>query len=252
MKIGLIGGILRDEIKQDLPGTLRRVAELGFDGYESGLPPTVEEATALRDQAKSCGLPLISAGGSLGNFTDVEQTIARAKAAGVSFLINFWSSADSSEAIARDAAQCNALGEAAHKAGIRFCYHNHDHEFLREIDGKPAWDRLLDAFDPDFVHLELDVAWVQAGGRDPVETIHQYKDRIALLHLKDYIDSDQRGSFCALGAGVVDIPGSVRAGTKIGVPWAFIEQDRPWKLSPWDSVVSSSLYLREWELLPGS
>src|SRR5699024_5933538 len=76
--------------------------------------------------------------------------------------------------------------ETAHKLadeGIELYYHTHHIEFQR-FDGK----FLLDIMKENTTKLgfELDVHWIHRAGVDPVDFIKQYKDRVALIHLKDY------------------------------------------------------------------
>lgn len=102
-------------------------------------------------------------------------------------------------------------------------------------------DRFMAETDPDLVGLLLDTGHLVYGGGDPVETIRRYGARVRYVHLKDAdraelervrttdIDMDtawRRGVFCALGAGVVDIPRTVEALRGIGYAgWAIVEQD---------------------------
>ena len=40
--------------------------------------------------------------------------------------------------------------------------------------------------DPDLVFLEMDTYWMIRGGQNPLELMQKYKDRLLLLHQKDF------------------------------------------------------------------
>lgn len=67
-------------------------------------------------------------------------------------------------------------------AGLRFHYHNHDVELIRQ-GGQTLLDMLLEAL-PD-AHLLLCAFWLQVGGGDPIDWIRRYSGRIRVAHLKD-------------------------------------------------------------------
>jgi len=101
---------------------------------------------------------------------------------------------------------CDETNEYAKRLadnGIRLYYHNHHIEFAK-YDGKLLLDIIADRAPQ--VGLELDVHWIQRGGKDPVATIRKYRDRVAMIHLKDYrigqlpaeaFDSLAKGDFAA-------------------------------------------------------
>jgi inosose dehydratase len=74
------------------------------------------------------------------------------------------------------------LGKRTADVGIPLAYHHH----MNSIGEPPdAIARILEASDPKFVKLLLDVAHYQQGGGDPVRAVKQYADRIALLNITD-------------------------------------------------------------------
>ena len=77
MKLGIQLYSVRDDAARDLPGTLRRIAEMGYDGVElAGLyGKTAEE---VRDLAQEVGLTVISAHVGLAEFRQgIAETVAR-------------------------------------------------------------------------------------------------------------------------------------------------------------------------------
>ena len=121
------------------------------------------------------------------------------------------------------------IGKSANDIGVPVGYHNH----MASLGESPEEvDRIMDAIDPRFVKLELDIAHYQQGGGDPAHAIRQYRDRLLFLHIKDVEDlttSDARGRgyrFVELGRGRVDLPAAFEALKEINFDgWAVIELD---------------------------
>jgi len=121
------------------------------------------------------------------------------------------------------------IGKRTADLGIALGYHNH----MGTIGEKPnELDWILDAADPNYVKLELDIAHYQQGGGDPVKAIHKYADRLLFLHIKDVQDmpgaSGGPGSyrFVELGRGKVDVKGVFAAMREIKFRgWAVVELD---------------------------
>lgn len=107
------------------------------------------------------------------------------------------------------------LGNAANRysaQGISFGWHNHDFEFVALDDGSTPMDILLDHA-PN-IKWEADLAWVVRGGRDPLEYIERYGDRMSAVHVKDIAEAgtktDEDG-WSDLGAGTLDWAAYLRA-----------------------------------------
>jgi len=92
-------------------------------------------------------------------------------------------------------------GEAAKKAGITLCYHNHTHEF-ESVDGKIPYDQLLTQISPDILKMELDLGWATVAGQDPVEMFRKSPGRYPLWHVKDMIIVEKMPT--EVGNGSVD------------------------------------------------
>ena len=83
----------------------------------------------------------------------------------------------------------NQIGALAKKHGIQFLYHLHNIEFNPILDSDypgQIVDFMMEHTDPDLVKFQDDVFWVQIGGRDTVEFLRKYGDRIPMLHVKDF------------------------------------------------------------------
>ena len=121
------------------------------------------------------------------------------------------------------------IGKRATDLGVPVGYHNHMNSLGESAE---EVDRIMEAADPRYVKLELDIAHYQQGGGDPVKAIRKYHDRLLFLHIKDVESlptSDERGRayrWVELGRGKVDLPGVFAALKKVKFRgWAVIELD---------------------------
>ncbi len=175
---------LRTPLEQDLPGTIRRVAELGFTQVEpyNFVATAKELGTALKENgltAPSGHAPLLSA--------DQDEIFAAARDLGISTVIDPYVAAEhwqSAEDIQATAAKLNAAAKKGAGYGIRVGYHNHEWELKSSIDGQTALEYFAGLLDPELV-LEVDTYWVAVGGHDPVEILTSLGDRVKFVHIKD-------------------------------------------------------------------
>ena len=123
----------------------------------------------------------------------------------------------------------NAAGQKYAARGIKFGWHNHDFEFLALADGSTPMDILLDAA-PDIL-WEADLAWIVRGGRDPIDYISRFGNRLSAIHVKDIAANgtnlDEDG-WCDLGAGIMDWAALLQAcRTASGELLYALEHDKP-------------------------
>lgn len=144
--------------------------------------------------------------------------------------------------------------------GISFYYHNHHYEF-QKYDGVYLLDLMRE--NTTKLGFELDVHWIQRAGENPVKIIKRFKDRVDLLHLKDYrigpisftgseLEDDKRlGAklsnliqFAELGEGNLDLKAIIEAGLASGSKYLIIEQDLTYDKDSFDSLKISADGLR--------
>lgn len=245
-QIGLIPGIIREETQDDFWGAMEQVAEIGYDGIEGGADLIDGSVSRRKARLDGLGLQAVALGASRQQLEDeLDRFIDGALALGAPHISTWWGPCESADQVRRDAAFYETVGERAAAAGLKFCYHNHDHELLTTFDGVPGLELLMAETDPAHVYIELDIAWVVYGGGDPVEFIERHPGRFPAIHVKDIADVDERAKFTSVGSGVVDVKGSVEAGMANGVEWFVVEQDAPNNLTPMESVTVSYLNLKE-------
>ena len=198
---------VRDALSADLPGTLQRIADIGYTNVEAfGFVDNADElAAALRDAglaAPSGHARLLDAGEQ-----DLERIFHASTTLGFGTLIDphidesRWTTREDVEAIARE---LSALAPRAADHGLVLGYHNHAFEFSNRIDGVSAYEVFADALSDDVV-LELDTYWVQVGGDDPVAVIGKYGDKVRFLHVKDGDGSHDDKQQVAVGNGIMPI-----------------------------------------------
>jgi sugar phosphate isomerase/epimerase len=198
---------VRDALSADLPGTLQRIADIGYTNVEAfGFVDNADElAAALRDAglaAPSGHARLLDAGEQ-----DLERIFHASTTLGFGTLIDphidesRWTTREDVEAIARE---LSALAPRAADHGLVLGYHNHAFEFSNRIDGVSAYEVFADALSDDVV-LELDTYWVQVGGDDPVAVIGKYGEKVQFLHVKDGDGSHDDKQQVAVGNGIMPI-----------------------------------------------
>ena len=193
----------------------------------------------------------------------LEQRIDQAKRLGARFLVcasprppvpidphRDWVAAIG-EAMTLDAWKANAaelarMAPVVAAAGLRFAYHNHPMEF-RDFGGVSGYDILLGAVPADLLRLEIDLGWVAASGRDPVQVLKAHTGRVDLLHVKDMVADPAAPTgyrSVELGAGMIDWRSVFRAAGAAGIQGFFVEQEPPYRRPVLESLGISADYLR--------
>ncbi|MES2425745.1 MAG: sugar phosphate isomerase/epimerase [Bacteroidota bacterium] len=232
----------RDEMLKDPQGTLKVIADLGIKQIESaasskglfyGLTPT-----EMKKTCKDLGLTLRS--GHCGIDSNWQKTIDQAAESGQEYLVcsTIPFSGNTVENYQKVAERFNKAGEECQKAGIKFGYHNHDYEFKTD-QGLVLYDVLLVNTDPELVHMEMDLGWVVASGKDPLAYFKQYPGRFPLWHLKDM----KGKSSVEFGKGSLDIKGLLKQSKEAGMKYFFIEQEEYPAGSPTASMKLNMEYL---------
>ncbi|MBP3950281.1 sugar phosphate isomerase/epimerase family protein [Bacillus suaedae] len=235
---------LREESKVDFVGTLKKVAELGFDGVEfAGFEGrTAEEVKALLDEF---GLKAASSHISLERLKDnLDEVIADQKTIGSKFIVCPFLAPDqrSEEDYYSHIDFLEKAGKRIKEEGLTLCYHNHEFELELLSDGRKALEAIFDDTSAELVQTELDIYWLTKAGENPFEWIKRYKGRTPLIHLKD-MTTDEEQFFAELGTGGIDIEGILQLGEEAGVEWWIVEQDVS-RLSPLESIEISMNYLK--------
>lgn len=196
---------VRDELKKDMPGTLQKMAEIGYQGVEffGKFSWPAEQVKAALDAA---GLTCV--GWHIGYDAiapaSIYATIAYCKAIGAKTLAvpGLPSAMTESAAAWRETAKkFSEVAEILSANGIRLGYHNHDAEFKPLETGECAWDIFMSST-TDAVFGQLDNGNAMSGGADALALLKKYPGRAYTCHLKPY--SKENGFATMIGED--DVP----------------------------------------------
>jgi sugar phosphate isomerase/epimerase len=201
---------VRDALAADLPGTLKRVADLGYTEVE--LFGFVELADEYSRFLPDAGLSAPSAHARLIG-QDTAAIFAAAKKVGVSTVIDphidreLWKTRGQIE---EQATLLNTIAASGAEHGLTIGYHNHWWEAENRFDGTTGLEIFADALDPAVV-LEVDTYWIEVGGVSAIDLLGRLGDRVRLIHVKDGAVTRDEEDQTAVGSGTLDIPGIVAA-----------------------------------------
>jgi sugar phosphate isomerase/epimerase len=179
---------VREDCAKDLVGTIKAVAEMGYEGVEFAGYHN-RSAEELRKILDDFGLKV--AGTHIGINTllgdELERTIEFNSILGNKFLIVPGLPEEyrnSKAAWLKTAEIMNEISEKVKPHGMRVGYHNHAVEF-QPMEGEIPWDIFFGAANKDVV-MQLDIGNAMHGGGDPVEILRKYPGRATTIHLKEY------------------------------------------------------------------
>jgi len=218
---------VRDMAETDLPGTLQKVARIGYAGVELAGFGNLKTARDVKKAVDDVGLKICGAHDGIDELEkDLPKCLAKHTELGNRNICVPWLSDDRRKGAAgwkATAQSLSRIGKQVRAAGFEFAYHNHSFEF-EKFDGVSGFDILWSTSDPDALKAELDVYWLQHGGVDPVSYINKLGKRTMLLHLKDMAAGPEQ-KFAPVGTGILDFKAILEAGSKSGVTWGIVEQD---------------------------
>ncbi len=227
--IGLQLYTVREDIKKDLVGTLKKVAAIGYKnlelaGYGNGkfYGKSPEEFKKITGDL---GMTVKSSHTGVSN-ERIDKIIDDALELGLEYVVMPSLGRNKRESVddyKRIADLFNSFGEKFNKAGLKFGYHNHAFEF-EKIDGQIPYDILLKNTDKDLVGFEMDLFWIKKGGHDPMEYFRKYPGRFKLWHVKDMDPAS--GKFTEVGSGNIDFKTIFVNRDLAGMQYYFVELDR--------------------------
>jgi sugar phosphate isomerase/epimerase len=234
---------VRGPIRDDLEGTLAKVAEIGYThveaaGYNNGMFYGKKPAE-FKALLSSMGLKMPSSHTGIGFFKNsLEQTIDDGAEAGLEYIVMPFLMPNDRKTIDDYKKVTELLNTASMKAkdsGIKIGYHNHDFEFM-ELEGKVPMEVMMDELDPSVI-MELDLYWISKVGLDPIKFFDKYQGRVELWHVKD-MDNTPEQKFAPVGTGTIDFRAIFEKDGLSGLKYFFVEQDRT-DGSPIDAITTS-------------
>ncbi|MEO8823748.1 MAG: TIM barrel protein [Ginsengibacter sp.] len=246
--LGLQLYTVRDDMKKDPAGTLKKLAAIGYKYVEhAGYYDQKFYGYSINDFKKLLndnGLKMDSGHDFLGSeqwnktthdFTDEwKRTIEDSAAVGMKYMI----SPGVDESLCQNMNDFrhymdmfNKTGDLCKKSGIHFAYHNENYEFNHNLDGTVLYDLILQSTDKDLVFQQIDIGNMYEPGGRAMDYLEKYPGRFFSMHVKDEIKKDpppQEGNeyeSCLLTKGVIPVKQIVDYARKTGIRYFIIEQE---------------------------
>jgi sugar phosphate isomerase/epimerase len=248
MPIGCQTYPVRKMIAEDFPGTIKQLAEAGFQTIELCSPVGYADS-GFAAIGKYRGAELRRMLGDLGvkcesSHFDIKELrenlagrIAWAKDVGLTQMLV--PSLDgppnpTMDDVKRAAQEYNRMGEQSAKAGIQQGLHNERFE-LSTIDGRRTYDILLELLDPKFVKFQFQISTISRG-YDSVEYFTKYPGRFVSMHVQGW--SAETKKQVPVGQGTLDWRKIFAAAKTGGIRNYFVEMNL-------DMMRASVPYLRD-------
>jgi len=235
MSIGCQTWSVRQMIAKDFPGTIKQLAEAGFQAIELCSPVGYADS-GFAGLAKYTGAELQSILGEaqvqcVSSHFDIKELrenqagrIAWAKSIGLTQMIVPSLGGPrhpTMDDVKRAADEYNKMGEQAAKAGIQQGLHNEDFE-LTTVDGKRTYDLLFDLLDPKLVKFQFQVSTISRG-YDAAEYFDKYPGRFVSMHVQGW--SAETRKITAVGQGTLDWKKIFTAAKTGGIKNYFVEMN---------------------------
>ena len=235
MPLGFQVWTVKDMLVKDFPGTLKMIADMGYQSVEMCSPPGYESsgfgplmkltAKEMKQIINDAGLVLLSCHYGMDELRNhLDERIEFAKECGQKQMIL------SSFGLPRNATmsdwlkaadELNTIGVKTKKSGIQTGFHNHNTEF-EKIGDAIIYDALMNQFDPEYVKMQFQVAVISIGYKAS-DYFTKYPGRFISAHLADWSPIEKKS--VTLGKGIVDWKAFFDTVKKGGVKNIFIEMD---------------------------
>jgi len=228
--VGLELYSVRNELRDDLTGTVRAVAKMGYENVEFYSPYfswTADQAKEVRKLLDSLGITCLSTHNGANSFApeNLDKAIELNSILGCKYIVMAGAGrVEGLDGWKTVAEKLNAGADKFKTAGMRAGFHNHQVEF-RPIDGVRPIEILAKNTDKS-VMLQLDVGTCIEAGSDPVAWIQQNPGRINSIHLKEWSPDPAKGYKVLLGEGAANWKEIFAAAeAKGGIEYYLIEQE---------------------------
>jgi sugar phosphate isomerase/epimerase len=226
---------VREMIAKDFPGTIKQLADAGFQSIELCSPVGYAEhgfaglakysGSELKKILSDAGVTCVSSHFGIQELRkDQPARIAWAKDVGLTQMLV--PSLDgpknpTMDDVKRAADEYNKMGELAAKAGIQQGLHNEDFE-LSVVDGKRTYDLLLGLLDPKLVKFQFQVSTI-SDGYDAAEYFTKYPGRFISMHVQGW--SAQTKKIMPVGQDTLDWKKIFSTAKTAGIKNYFVEMN---------------------------
>ncbi len=228
--VGLELYSVREELKKDPAGTVRAVAEMGYQGVEFYAPYfewSEAQTKQMRKLLDDLGIRCFSTHNDSSYFG--KENLPKARdlnlILGSKYVVMASSKPNPGVDVLKTVADAlNAAADQLETSGLKAGYHNHRPEFTA-MDGQRPMEILAKNTKPTVI-LQLDVGTCLEAGSDPVTWIRANPGRIRSLHLKDWSPEPEKGYKVLFGEGAADWKNIFAAAESGGeVEYYLIEQE---------------------------
>ena len=260
---------IRDDMKSDPEGTLKKLAEMGYRYVEAaGYADRKFYGYSIPDfkkLLKDTGLKMESGHSFLGSqqwdkstndFTDEwKHTIEDAAAIGMKYLISPGvdeSLCQNMDGFKHYMDMFNKTGELCKKSGMHFAFHNENYGFNHSIDGKLIYDLILQTTNKNLVWQQMDIGNMYEPGGRPLHFLKKYPGRFFSMHVKDEMKRDSRGpdgnfyESTILGKGVMPVKEIIDYARKTGSRYFIIEQEQYQDKTPLECAAEDLKVMKSW------
>ena len=179
LKVGVQLFSVMTELANDYLKTLENVAKAGYK-YVEYVDVPGNSPEEIGNKVKELGLTAIASHVHFDPFTSTHEDMVKIVEDNVKMhseaIILPMGIMTTMEEIKTVAAACNEMAALAKAHGMAFYYHNHCQEFY-QVEGKTAYEWLVELTDPELVFFEVDTFWATRGGQKAVELIKKLGSR---------------------------------------------------------------------------
>lgn len=226
---------VREQIKTDISGTLKRVKDIGFNYVETAFWPDGLSVQKAALYLKEAGLSVSSAHIDLPIGEKKQLFLDTAAAYNCKKMIwHGWPEDKRYSSVEGTMELISIYNESAKFAkanGLQFGLHNHWWEYRNKVGGRFVYELLLENLDKD-IFFEVDTYWVKVAGQDPAAIVKKLGSRAELLHIKDgpakwndLLPKDIPDPMTAVGKGTQNFPAIVKAADG-NTEWMVVEMDK--------------------------
>jgi sugar phosphate isomerase/epimerase len=228
-KIGIQLYTVRKEIEKYFESSIRKVADIGYNGVETYFLPAEISLERASRVIKDLGLTIFAMHAELPVNENRDAALKMADAYKCDLIVyHGWPPDDkykNTDKLKHTAEVYNETASFLKSKGLRFGLHNHWFEFEKNDDGIYPFYYLLENLDKSIL-FEIDTYWVKTSGQDPAMVVGDFGSRAPLLHIKDgpAAKGDPMYKHVPAGSGTLDFPAIVKAGSK-NIKWMIVEFD---------------------------
>lgn len=206
--------------------TLKRIREIGYDAVQiSGFK--AYDPDNIADALKKNGLTVCATHTPLDRIlNETDAVIAEHLRFGAKYVGLGFFRGKSLDEYAELADKLEPVIEKINAAGLRFLYHNHNHELMK-FGGVSPIAYFAKRFESGKFDFLPDFYWLQTAGYSPEAFLREYAGRTPVVHFKDMRVPPAEGmtNMAEIFEGNMDYGSIYETCLKLGVEWAVIEQD---------------------------